>query len=270
MHDAAVGHQCPDCVRQGRTTRMSARTAFGGTLAGAHGHVTKALIGVNVAVFVLALILGGGAAASGSLTDLHLRGSLLPGLPGFDLGVVNGEYYRLITSMFLHSGLLHLALNMLALWVVGGVLEPLLGRARFLALYLVSGLGGSVAVYLTAGLGVYLFNQEQPLFGTLTTPTVGASGAVFGLFGAFYVVLRRLRRSTSAITLILAINIVLTFTIPGISVAGHLGGLATGAVVAAGLAYAPRQHRTAVQVATIGAVTLVLIVLTVVRTASLA
>src|SRR5690606_3116631 len=259
MHDAAVGHQCPECVGAGRRTRFAARTAFGGTLAGQNGDVTKVLIGLNVAVFVLVLATGG-----------SLRwGGLIPANPLLREGLAYGEYYRLITSMFLHAGVLHLLLNMFALWVVGGVLEPLLGRARFLALYLVSGLGGGVAVYLTAGTDVSLFGG-RPLFGDLGTLTVGASGAVFGLFGAFSVVLRRLRRNTSAITMILAINIIFTFALAGqISVAGHLGGLVTGSIIGAGLAYAPRRHRTAVQAATVGGMVLLLLVLTVVRTASL-
>jgi membrane associated rhomboid family serine protease len=110
----------------------------------------------------------------------------------------------------------------------------------------------------------------RQLFGSLETPTAGASGAVFGLFAAFYVVLRRLRRDTSAITVLLVLNLVLTFTVPNISVAGHLGGMLTGAALAIGLAYAPREHRTAVQVATAAGVGLVLVVLTVARTAVLA
>ena len=278
MHDAAVGHRCPDCANEGRRNRLQARTAFGGTLAGQHGHVTKALIGINVAVFVLTVAIGGAAALGGSITTGHVWGAMVVGEPGVAFtypsapgaaapGVVNGEFYRLITSMFLHYGVIHLALNMFALWVVGGVLEPLLGRARFLALYLISGIGGSVAVYLTAGLGVFLFNN--PLFGGLSTPTAGASGAVFGLFGAFYVVLRRLGRDTSMITAILVINLIFTFLVPFISVAGHLGGLVTGALIAAGLAYAPRKRRTPIQVSALAVIAILLIVLTVLRTLAL-
>jgi membrane associated rhomboid family serine protease len=289
MTDAAVGHHCPECAREGRRTQRQARTPFGGTLAGQHGHVTKTLIGINVAVAVLALIIGGvralGGGAWGGLlggsTVLHVWGGLVVGVSGAEIpygqndqllgtaaGVVNGDYYRLLTSMFLHYGIFHLLLNMWALWVVGGVLEPLLGRARFLALYLISGLGGGVAVYLTAGMDIILFNR--PLFGGFTTLTAGASGAVFGLFGAFYVILRRMGRDTSMITMILVINIIFTFTVPAISVAGHLGGLLTGALLAAGLAYAPRQHRTPIQVATLTGVAVLLIVLTLARTAALA
>lgn len=280
MHDAPVGHHCPECVGGARQSQRTLRTSFGGTLAGQHGHVTKTLIGINVGVAVLAAIIGGTQAATGGglfggSTVLHHWGAMVPGVPGRPIlygtsvvdGVVNGDYYRLITSMFLHYGLFHLLLNMFALWIVGGVLEPLLGRARFLALYLISGLGGGVAVYLTAGVGLELLGN--PLFGGLNTPTAGASGAVFGLFGAFYVVLRRLGRDTSMITVILVINLIFTFTVPAISVAGHLGGLVTGAVVAAGLAYAPRRQRTAVQGLTAGAVFMALVALTLIRTATL-
>jgi membrane associated rhomboid family serine protease len=277
MNDAAVGHQCPECAGEGRRTQRTARTAFGGTMSGQHGHVTKTLIGINVAVFVLTLIVGGVTAVRGGSTLLHVWGAMVVGEPGVTFryadapglaqGVVNGEYHRIITSMFLHYGIFHLLLNMWALWVVGGVLEPLLGRARFLALYLISGVGGSIAVYLTAGMGVLLLGN--PLFGEVATRTAGASGAVFGLFGAFYVILRRMGRDTSMITMILVINLIFTFAVPAISVAGHLGGLITGALVAAGLAYAPRQRRTVVQVSVLTGIVVLLVVLTLIRTAML-
>jgi membrane associated rhomboid family serine protease len=266
MHDAAVGQHCPDCVAEGRRTQRAPRTAFGGTASGQHGYVTKALIGINVAVAVLAVIIGGPRALAGggwggllgTSTPLHEWGAMLAFGSFTDFGpahgVAAGEVYRLVTNMFLHYGLLHVAVNMWALWVVGGVLEPLLGRARFLTLYLVSGFGGSVAVYLFAPPNVL---------------TAGASGAVFGLFAAFFIVQRRLRRDTSAIVGILVINLILTFTIRGISIAGHLGGMVTGAVVAAALAYAPRQRRTVVQSAAIGAVVVLLVILALVRTAAL-
>lgn len=290
MNTAVVGQHCPDCARAGRRTQRSARTVFGGTLAGQYGHITIALIGINVGVAVLAAIVGGTQAVAGGAwggllggsTPLHYWGAMVPGVPGDTItyvtndgqvlgtasGVVNGDYYRLLTSTFLHYGVFHLLLNMWALWVVGGVLEPLLGRIRFLAMYLVSGLGGSVAVYLTSGMDLQLFG-DRPLFGDIESLTAGASGAVFGLFGAFYVVLRRLRRDTSGITVILAINLIFTFTVSGISVAGHLGGLAVGALAAFGLAYAPRERRTMIQVATVGGIAVLLIALTLLRTALL-
>lgn len=291
MNTAAVGQHCPECAGAGRRSQRPVRTIFGGTLGGQHGHVTKILIGINVGVAVLAVVIGGtqaiGGGGMGGLlggnTPLHFWGAMVAGFPGeattyvdertrevlgSAAGVVNGDYYRLLTSTFLHYGIIHLLLNMWALWVVGGALEPLLGRVRFLALYLISGLGGSLAVYLTAGMDLELFG-DRPLFGDLGTLTAGASGAVFGLFGAFYVVLRRMRRDTSGITVLLLINLIFTLTVPGISVAGHLGGLVTGALAALGLAYAPRERRTAIQVATIGGIAVALVVLTLVRTATL-
>lgn len=275
MHDATIGHQCPECVAEGRRGQRTARTAFGGTLAGRHGHVTMALIGLNVAVAVVVVIIGGTQAAGGGgwggllggITPAHIWGGMITGEPGVLIrygddgrlvgtaaGVVNGDYYRLLTSMFLHYGIFHLLLNMYALWIVGGALEPLLGRARFLSLYLISGIGGGVATYLFAG-------QE--------TISAGASGAVFGLFAAFYILMRRLGRDTSMITMVLIVNLVLTFLVPNISIWGHLGGLVTGGLIALGLAYAPARNRAPVQLAAIGAVAVLLLLLTAARTVAL-
>lgn len=275
MHEAAVGQHCPECVAAARRGSRQARTVFGGTLAGQHGHVTKTLIGLNIAVAVVVIATAGGAIGSallGALTPGLLWGAMQTGpfaaveIVGDQLriapgGVAEGEYHRLLTSMFLHFGIFHLLVNMWAIWVVGGALEPMLGRIRFLALYLVSGLGGSVATYLFVA----------PLVpGGGATISAGASGAVFGLFAAFYVLMRRLGRDTSMITMILIINLVLTFVIPFISIWGHLGGLVTGGVLAIGLAYAPRQTRTVVQVAAVIGVVVLLGALTLMRTAALA
>lgn len=265
MHEAAVGFQCPECVVEGRRTQRRPLTAFGGSAAGQAGYVTKTLVGVNVLVALLAAGIGGLAAVAGGgwggllggATELHLHGAMLGYgvyVPGGPLhGVAAGEYYRLLTSMFLHYGLLHLAMNMWALWIIGRHLEAALGPARFLALYLLSGLGGSVAVYYFAP----------------TSLAAGASGAVFGLFAALFVVLRRLGRDTSAVIPVLVINLVLTFTVPGISIAGHLGGLVTGAATAVVLAYAPRRNRTLFQAGGTVLVATALVLLTALRTALL-
>jgi membrane associated rhomboid family serine protease len=267
MNEASVGHQCPECVAEGRRTVRPARTAFGGTGAGAAGHVTIALIALNVLAFFATIISSGSAdsVAGGGLggliggfTPLHEWGAQVTQpmgrfvgtneevpLPG---GLVDGEFYRMFTSMFLHYGALHLLLNMWGLWILGRPLEELLGRARFVALYLLSGLGGSVSVYL--------FSDPNGF-------TAGASGAIFGLFAALIVVLRRMRRSVAGIVPVLVINLVITLGVPGISIAGHFGGMVTGAAVAAGLAYAPRTVRTPVQVATIVGVLVLLGVLTI-------
>jgi membrane associated rhomboid family serine protease len=150
-------------------------------------------------------------------------------------GVASGEYYRLFTAMFMHFGVLHLLLNMYALWILGRTLEAFLGPVRFLALYLLAGLGGNIAAYIF-----------QP--GALTA---GASTAIFGLFAALFLVLRKLGLSTASVVPVIVINLVFTLTIRGISIYGHLGGFVVGGLIAAGLAYAPKEHRSAIQAATI-------------------
>jgi membrane associated rhomboid family serine protease len=202
-----------------------------------------------------ALLGGGGGlgALMGSVTRADLGGALIPAPTQFiavvgdaqqliyeSQGVAGGEFYRVITSMFLHYGLLHLLTNMWALWVLGRTLEAVLGPVRFLVLYLASGLGGAVAVLF--------FSDPHSL-------SAGASGAIFGLFGALFVVLRRLGRSTSSVIPLLILNIAISF-VPGISLADHLGGLVTGVVVAFALAYAPVRSRSKIQIAGVAAVVL--------------
>lgn len=275
MRTAAVGHQCPECVAEGRRSTRPARTVFGGTRAGTHGYVTGTLIGLNVLMLIIDLVLsnaggpnGGGGLGSllgGNITKLQIWGGLLGGatrVPASDgvspdtivLGVANGEYYRLLTSMFLHAGVFHLLMNMWALWVLGRNLEAALGPIRFLAVYLLSGLGGSVAVYW---------------FSPPNSPTVGASGAIFGLFAAFFLILRRLGRDTSSIIPVLIINLVITFAVPSISIAGHLGGLVSGAIVGGTIAYAPQKNRSVIQVGVCAVFAVALVALTLARTAAL-
>ncbi|MEU5720867.1 rhomboid family intramembrane serine protease [Micromonospora sp. NPDC047738] len=268
MRDASVGHQCPECVSEGRRSVRPARTAFGGGAAGRQGYVTKALIALNVLVMILSIASdrGGDAAVGGSgfggllggSTPLTRGGGVLAYaayVPFGPLhGIAAGEWYRLVTAMFLHYGLVHLLLNMWALWVLGRSLEAVLGPLRFLALYLIAGIGGNVAAYL---------------FSPPNSSTVGASTAIFGLFAATFVIMRRLGRDTSAILPILVINLIFTFTVPGISIAGHLGGLVTGAVMALVLAYAPRMRRTGFQAAGGAIVLVALLGLVLVRTSML-
>ncbi|MHA7653466.1 rhomboid family intramembrane serine protease [Mycobacterium sp. ML4] len=223
MRSAAVGHQCVECVQEGARTVRPQRTRFGGRERSGRPVVTLALIAVNVLAFI----------AEMAIPDVQRQFALWPP------AVADGQYYRLVTSAFLHYGPTHLLLNMWALYVVGQPLEMWLGRLRFSALYAVSGLGGSVLVYLLA---------------PLNTPTAGASGAVFGLFAATFVVAKRLTLDVRWVGAVIVVNLAFTFVAPlvssqQISWQGHLGGLVSGAVIAAAYVYAPRQRRDAVQAA---------------------
>ena len=227
MRDAAVGHQCEECVRAGAKTVRQPRTVFGGRDKKTTPVVTYALIAINVAMFVLDTV------SPTMQSELVLRSPT----------VADGDLYRLLTSAFMHYGIAHLLFNMYALYVVGPPLESWLGRLRFTGLYLLSALGGSVLVYLLA---------------PLNAATAGASGAVFGLFGAAFVVGKRLNLNVQWIVGLIVLNLAFTFVIPllggaNISWQGHIGGLVTGALVAAAYAYAPRERRTLIQIsATVG------------------
>ena len=216
MRSASVGHHCPTCVAEGAATVRQPRTTLGGRVAADTSRVSMTIVAVNVVVFVLGLAMGE--------RELQGRFGNIAGAPGA-FGVADGEHYRLLTSAFLHGGVFHILMNMFALAQLGPVLEGALGRLRFTALYVLSALGGSVLSYLLS----------DPL-----QLGVGASGAIFGLFGAYYVVVRRLGGETRSIVTLLVINLVITFTIPIIDWRAHLGGLVTGAVVAAAFAYVPR------------------------------
>lgn len=263
MREAAVGFQCPECVNEGARTTRSARTTFGGTArADTRPVITLGLIGLNVVVFFAALA-SGMVPGGGSLTVLHEQFANLAvpaGLVQPDgnvevfRGVSQGEYYRLITAMFFHFGFLHIVFNMLALLQLGPGLEALLGRARFLALYLGAGFCGNVATYLLGSSGGF---------------AAGASTAIFGIFGAYFVVAKRMRTDTSQIVGLVAINLVITFAIPNIDWRGHLGGLAGGALIALAMAYAPRERRTLLQATGTAAVLAVAVALVVLRTAQL-
>jgi len=224
QRSAAVGFQCVDCVKEQAKTLRTARTTFGGQVVTASsGSVTKAIIGICVAVYVAQWVVP---------QDLVTRWLMY--VPALTLV----EPWRLLTAAFLHSPsfLLHIAFNMYALWLGGPYLEQLLGRARFTALFLLSALGGSVGVFLLATPGADSASWW--------TPVVGASGAVFGLWGAIMVIHRRLRRDNGGMIALLLINTAIGF-FPGLSIAwqAHLGGLVTGALVGAVLAYAPADKR---------------------------
>ncbi|WP_309070450.1 rhomboid family intramembrane serine protease [Arthrobacter sp.] len=236
---AAVGIQCVDCVREAQRNAPVSRTLFGGTVRQGRPLVTFSIIGACVALFVAQMALPG-------VTDALAYAGI------YTSEFVSPEPWRMVTAAFLHSTgfLLHIGFNMYALWIMGQALEPLLGRARFLALYLIAAFGGSVAVLLLT----------NPLQGV-----VGASGAVFGLFGAMLIVQRRRGGDVRQLVVLIAINTVLGFVVPGISWQAHLGGLLAGGAAAAIIAYTPRSpRRSLIQWAGLTGLTLVLVALTVV------
>jgi membrane associated rhomboid family serine protease len=258
LRQAAVGQQCVECVRgtgpggQGGSPARLPRTVFGGRPSAA-ATVTWTLIALNVVLYLVQL-------AHPSLApDWWMLGfaQYYPGGPMH--GVAAGEWYRLITSAFLPGtgtlGLLDIAFNMWALYVVGPGLEQMLGRARFISVYLLSAVGGSVLFY-------YLAPQNQP--------ALGASGAIFGLFGAWFVASRRLRTDSSGIVVLIALNIGLSFFYRStIAWQDHIGGLIVGALVMAAYAYAPRKNRAAIQIAATVAVGVLLAVAVMIRTGQL-
>ncbi|WP_399941047.1 rhomboid family intramembrane serine protease [Streptomyces sp. BBFR25] len=256
MINASVGFHCPDCAA-GRTpgaggpapSASRPRTLAGGTVAADPSLVTKILIGINVAVFIAVQAL-----PDSFLADLVLIGRWPPAPFVPTEGVAEGEWYRLVTTMFTHQEIWHIGFNMITLWFLGGPLEEALGRARYLALYLVSGLAGSVCAYLL----------EAP-----TTATLGASGAIFGLFGATAALMRRRNADMRPVVILLVISLIFTFTRDNISWQAHVGGLVAGAVIGWAMLHAPRERRTLVQYGTCALVLLIVVGLTLLRTVQL-
>ncbi len=251
MISASVGFQCPECVAEGNKGVRRARTVFGGQLSGDPGYVSKILIGLNVLAYIAQL------ASPGFTERFYNLGRAIDPATFQVIGVAEGEVYRLLTSAFLHDDqrFFHILLNMYALYLFGPAVEGALGRVRFVALYLVSALGGSAVSYA---------------FSNPAQPSLGASGAVFGLMGAFLVISRRMRQDTRAVLVLLAINLAYGF-LPGTRIdwRAHVGGLIAGALCAVAFAYAPKRRQEQVQVAGVVAVLLVEVAIVVWRTAAL-
>lgn len=242
LRPAAVGHQCLECIRG--ANRGAARPAgrFGGAVS-SRPYVTRTLVAVNVVLY-LAL-----------LARPALQGSWEMSVAA----VAAGQWYRLLSSAFLPGlgglGLLDIAFNMWALLIVGPALERTLGWVRYLAIYLVSAIGGSVGFFL------------------LTPPSglaVGASGAIFGLFGAWFVISRRLGVDSRQVVFLIVVNLALSFIVPYIAWQAHLGGLVTGAALTAAFAYAPRQRRGMIQIGATAAMLALLALAVIIRDHALA
>jgi membrane associated rhomboid family serine protease len=210
MTPTPVGMRCPECA--GKRTRLQTATRAPRTVATStdQPYLTYFLIVLNVLVFL------GGLAGGASATGGGAFGSLVSQTYLSSDTVANGEWWRLLTAGFVHSGFFHLLFNMVALYFLGSLLEPAIGRLRFGLIYFVSLLAGSFAVILISP----------------HTPTLGASAAIFGLMGAALVLARsrKLGMIERSLWLWLGLNVLITLTSPGISLAGHLGGLIGGAV----------------------------------------
>ncbi|MEU0050149.1 rhomboid family intramembrane serine protease [Streptomyces sp. NPDC006184] len=253
MVSASVGFQCPDCVRGGSGTGQAPqasrpRTLAGGTVTSDPRLLTKILIGINLAVFIAV------QADRSLLEHLVLIGQWPPRPFPPTMGVADGEWYRFVTSMFAHEEYWHIGFNMLSLWWVGGPLEAALGRTRYLAVYFVSGLAGGALTYLIA---------------SPATASLGASGAIFGLFGATAVLMRRLNYDMRPVIAMLVINLFFTFRFSNIAWEAHIGGLVAGVVTGFAMVHAPREKRSLVQYGTCAAVLAVAVAVALVRTAQL-
>jgi membrane associated rhomboid family serine protease len=260
MRPASVGFHCPDDVEQAARTVRAPRNAFGARLLAARPYVTIALVVANVAVYLYT-----GVQSVGGIND---PGAFKPSSLFFHWQLVpqyvhdDADYYQLLTSAFLHVNLLHLGSNMLALIVIGPALESQLGHWRYAAVYFLAALGGGTAVYI---------------FGNPLGPTVGASGAVFGLFGAALVLFRKLGLDLQWLIGIIALNFVLTFSITGISKLAHIGGFLAGMLAAAALNGLPQPRgrerssarvSTGAQLAGLGGLAVLIALMVGVRTAT--
>lgn len=243
LREAPVGYQCVDCVRSGRREVRRPTTVAGAEL-GSKPVVVPALIALNVLVYLVTAVQAGSIQGNDAAPLFAAWAEWPPVVAG-------GQWWRLVTAGFLHYGPIHLGLNMVALWLIGKDLELILGRARFAAVYAVSLLGGGVSVYL---------------FGAVTGQVAGASGAVFGLMGAILVAVIRLRLSLTPVLTVIGINIVISLSVKGISLLGHLGGLVVGILAMIGMVYSRGPHRTRWQIATLVGLTAVLVALVVFRT----
>lgn len=277
MRDAAVGFQCPSCIKEGARSTRQGVGPYGGRRSARPQLTSSVLVGINVAVWLAVVATGWHA------SRLVYRISLLPvGLcestadpesyfPAADSaalcaqtgsrgewvpGVADGAVWQLVTSAFTHVELWHVGANMLALFFLGPQVEAALGRARFLAVYLLAALGGSVAAYWLSSVDGY---------------SLGASGAIYGLFGALGVLVQKVGGDLRSIAGLLVVNLVITFAVPNISWQAHLGGLAVGALVTAIIVYAPRGvRRPVVQWSALFGVTALLALAVVLRSAALA
>lgn len=259
MIPASVGHQCPSCVKEGAKQTRSGRTAYGGTRPADSRLTTFLLMGLNLAVWLAVVSTG---AQDGTL---FRKLALLPRETFFRLedgtiqlfeGVSGGAWWQVLTMNITHYSVLHIAMNMLFLYLIGPIVEAPIGRARLLAGCLVTGLTSSAAVMLLA----------DPI-----STTMGFSGIALGLLGMYVVFALKVGGDRSVLLQLVGFQVLFNLLARDlVSWQGHLGGFVGGLLVGAVLAYAPRQHRTSIQAAGLALIGLVAVVLIVVRALALA
>jgi membrane associated rhomboid family serine protease len=250
MRPASVGFHCPDDVQAGARTVRAPRTSVGAQIIQSPPYVTIVLAALSVAGYLATGLQKPGTLRDPSGSELFVKWQLFPPK------VHDGAFYQLLTSGFLHLSPLHIAANMISLAFVGPFLEMQLGRWRFLSVYLLSLLGGSAAVYA---------------FGFKLSATAGASGAIFGLLGIALVLVRKIGLDLQWLVGTLVLNFVITFSVPGISKWGHIGGFVTGVLAGLAMGGLPASRTrvpTRVQLAGLGAVLALLLVVVAVRTAT--
>jgi membrane associated rhomboid family serine protease len=246
MTMAPVGIRCPEHSGRPQGVQKVTHGVRRASFEGVGAKVTRAVIAINVAVYVAELATGGGVNGTGS--RIYEKGVLIAGgvfdSHGHLIGVAEGDWWRLITAAFLHYGPFHLFLNMLGLYWFGSLLEQRIGSGKYLLLYLVSGLAGSA--------GALVVDPR--------VPTVGASGAIFGILGAGLVLERQRDYVFGGSALgVIVINLVLTFSIANISIGGHIGGLIGGALCTLGLSRFGRGHAAYGRAGAVGIATMVVV-----------
>ncbi|GAA3520351.1 rhomboid family intramembrane serine protease [Aeromicrobium panaciterrae] len=241
MRDASVGFQCPSCVTEGAKSVRAPRTIAGGAISANVGVVSFVLIALNVVAYIAQL------ATDNTTGSVFQRGAMQ------SYAVADGDYWRLLTAAFLHGSILHIAFNMYALYLFGPFVEKALGTVRFIAAYLTTAIASSVFVYWL----------EKP-----EIATIGASGAVFGLFGMALLLLVRAKQDVTTLLVLLAINAVISLQ-GNISWQGHLGGFVAGCILGAAFAYAPRDRKQLVQGLVFVAVWIAIVGAVVIRTGQL-
>ena len=270
MVDAAVGFQCPECTKEGARQMRQGLLPYGGIPSRDPRLTSIVLIVINTAIWLLL----SGVHSLGDRLGLVPRGvclaandpaSYYPGVlkaacvangDNWAAGVASGAWWQVVTSVFTQVNVIHLLVNMVSLFIIGPILERVLGRVRFLAVYAISGLAGSATV-------MWLTSPEAS--------TVGASGALFGLMGAILLMSYKARGNYRQVLIILGANIAFTlFYVGTISWQGHFGGLVGGLLAGWIIAYAPRARRSQIQLYGLSAVTIVVVAAIVARAVMLA